>query len=146
MGWAVFLIGCVVTIPVGWALFTRPRADRFLSAVGLVLLAPTIWAAALGLRIGPCDTPICVTHKQQDLLLFAVAGLVLLAVGLVLVAAIRPIPGAAVLTLAAVLVAVSTWKIDKVTTIMFGLLAATVLAYTVLGLLPNRPEPGYPTG
>ena len=148
MGWVVFLFGCLVTIPVGWALFTRPRADRFLSAVGLVMLAPIIWAAGLGLRIGPCDTPTCVTHQQQNLLLFAVGALVVVAIGLVAVAMTRPLPAAALLIVGGVLAMVSTWKVDRVTTIMFVLLTAVVVAYLMLALLPNRrpAEPGYPTG
>ena len=145
MGWAVFFIGCLVTIPVGWVLFARTKADRLLSVIGLVLIPPTVWSAALGLQIGPCGTPDCVTNNQQDLLVFAVAGLVLIALALVAVATLRTIPGAALMILGSVLDMVSTWKVDRVTTIMFGILAASLAAYLVLALLPNRPEPGYPT-
>jgi hypothetical protein len=141
MGWVVFLFGCFVTIPAGWFLFTRTRSDRFLTALGLVLLPPTIWSAGLGLQIGPCDTPTCVTQKQQDLLIFAVAGLVVLIGALVLLALRRAIPGAVLIVLTCVLNMVATWKVDKVTTIMFGLLAAAAVAYLALSLVPNRTEP-----
>jgi len=140
MGWVVFLFGCFVTIPVGWFLFTRTRSDRFLTAVGLVLLPPTIWSAGLGLQIGPCDTPTCVTHKQQDLLIFAVAGLVVLIAALVVLALLRAIPGAALIILACVLNMVATWKVDTVTTIMFALLGIGVGLYFALSLLPTRQE------
>jgi hypothetical protein len=138
MGWVVFILGFLIVIPVGWFLFTRARADRFLTAVGLVLIPPTIWAAAIGLQIGPCDTPECVTNKQQDLLMFAVAGLVVLALALAAVATLRTLPAAGLMILAPVLDMVSTWKIDRVTTIMFFILAAVVVAYVVFGLLPRR--------
>jgi hypothetical protein len=141
MGWVVFLFGCFVTIPAGWFLFTRTRSDRFLTALGLVLLPPTIWSAGLGLQIGPCDTPTCVTQKQQDLLIFAVAGLVVLIGALVLLGLRRAIPGAVLIVLTCVLNMVATWKVDKVTTIMFGLLAAAAVAYLALSLVPNRTEP-----
>src|SRR3954468_11175613 len=144
MGWAVFLIGCAVVVPIGWVLFTRTRADRFLTVVSLVLLAPTIWSAALGLSIGPCDTPTCVTNKQHDLLIFAVAGLVVLLLAMVAIGLLRTIPGAALLILAVVLDMVSTWNVDRVTTIMFGILAGAVAAYVVFGILPSRrPQPDY---
>jgi hypothetical protein len=140
MGWVVFLFGCLVTIPVGWFLFARTRADRFLTAVGLVLLAPTIWSAGLGLQIGPCDTPDCVTTKQQDLLIFAVAALVVLIAAFVVIAMRHAIPGALLLILSCVLNMVATWKVDRVTTIMFFILGAGLAAYFVLSLLPNRAE------
>ena len=142
MGWVVFIAGCLVTIPIGWLLFARTRGDRFLTALGLVLLPPTIWSAALGLQIGPCDTPTCVTSKQQDLLIFAVAALVVLAVALVAVGTMRAIPAAVLMTLACVLNMVATWKVDRVTTIMFFILGAGVAFYLALSLLPNRAEPG----
>jgi hypothetical protein len=135
----------VVTIPVGWVLFARTRADRFLSAMGLVLLAPTIWSAALGLQIGPCGTPTCVSHTQKNLLILAVAGLVVLALALVALAMMRTVPGAALLLLSCLLTLVGTWKSDRVATIMFAILAASIAAYFVLALLPNKPSPGYPT-
>ena len=140
MGWVVFLFGCFVTIPVGWFLFTRTRGDRFLTAIGLVLLPPTIWSAGLGLQIGPCDTPKCVTNQQQNLLIFAAIGLVVLIAALVAVATRRAIPGALMLVLACVLNMVATWKVDRVTTIMFAILGAAVVAYFALSLLPNRAE------
>lgn len=141
MGWAVFIFGFVVTVPVGWFLFSRTRGDRFLCAMGLVLLAPTIWAAGLGLRLGPCDTPTCVTHKQQDLLIFAVGALVVLIAAFVLLAMRQAIPGAALITLTCVLNMVAVWKVDKVMTIMFAILAVSTVLYFALSLLPNRPEP-----
>jgi hypothetical protein len=141
MGWVVFIVGCLVTIPIGWLLFARTRGDRFLTAVGLILLPPTIWSAALGLQIGPCDTPTCVTSKQQDLLIFAVAALVVLALALVAVGMMRAVPAAVLMALACVLNMVATWKIDKVTTILFVILGASVVLYLALSLLPNRPEP-----
>ena len=141
MGWVVFLFGCLVTIPVGWLLFSRTRGDRFLSAVGLVVLPPTIWSAGLGLSIGPCDTPKCVTTHQQNLLMFAVAGLIVLIGALVAIALLRTVPGAVLMILACVLNMVAVWKVDKVTTIMFALLGIAVGLYFALSLLPNRPEP-----
>ena len=141
MGWAVFIFGVVVTIPVGWFLFSRTRGDRFLCAMGLVLLTPTIWAAGLGLQLGPCDTPTCVTHKQHDLLIFAVAALVILIAALVVIAMRQAIPGALLITLCCVLNMVAAWKVDKVMTIMFAILAASTVSYFALSLLPNRPEP-----
>ena len=138
MGWVVFILGFLIVIPIGWALFTRMRADRFLSVVGLVLLPPTIWSAAIGLSIGPCNTPGCVTNKQQDLLMFAVAGLVLLLLALAAVATMRALPAAVLMILASVLDMVSTWKIDRVTTIMFAVIAVVAAAYLVFGLLPKR--------
>jgi uncharacterized protein YacL len=140
MGWVVFLFGCLITIPVGWFLFARTRSDRFLCAVGLVLIPPTIWSAALGLSIGPCDTPKCVTDHQQNLLMFAVAGLVVLIGALVAVVLGRAIPGAALMILACILNMVATWKVDRVTTIMFGILGGAVILYLALSLVPNRPE------
>jgi hypothetical protein len=141
MGWVVFIVGCLVTIPIGWVLFARTRGDRFLTALGLILVPPTIWSAALGLQIGPCDTPTCVTSKQQDLLIFAVAALVVLALALVAVGMMRAVPAAVLMALACVLNMVATWKIDKVTTILFAILGASVVLYFALSLLPNRPEP-----
>jgi hypothetical protein len=141
MGWAVFIFGFVVTIPVGWFLFSRTRGDRFLCAMGLVLLAPTIWSAGLGLRLGPCDTPECVTHKQQDLLIFAVAALVVLIAAFVVIAMRQAIAGAVLVTLSCVLNMVAVWKVDKVMTIMFAILAVSTVLYFALSLLPNRPEP-----
>ena len=141
MGWVVFIVGCLVTIPIGWLLFARTRGDRFLTALGLILVPPTIWSAALGLQIGPCDTPTCVTSKQQDLLIFAVAALVVLALALVAVGMMRAVPAAVLMALACVLNMVATWKIDKVTTILFVILGASVVLYLALSLLPNRPEP-----
>jgi hypothetical protein len=141
MGWVVFIVGCLVTIPIGWLLFARTRGDRFLTALGLILVPPTIWSAALGLQIGPCDTPTCVTSKQQDLLIFAVAALVVLALALVAVGMMRAVPAAVLMALACVLNMVATWKIDKVTTILFAILGASVVLYFALSLLPNRPEP-----
>ena len=142
MGWVVFIVGCLVTIPIGWLLFARTRGDRFLTALGLILVPPTIWSAALGLQIGPCDTPTCVTSKQQDLLIFAVAALVVLALALVAVGMMRAVPAAVLMALACVLNMVATWKIDKVTTILFAILGASVVLYFALSLLPNRAEPG----
>jgi hypothetical protein len=141
MGWVVFIVGCLVTIPIGWVLFARTRGDRFLTALGLILVPPTIWSAALGLQIGPCDTPTCVTSKQQDLLIFAVGALVVLALALVAVGMMRAVPAAVLMALACVLNMVATWKIDKVTTILFAILGASVVLYFALSLLPNRPEP-----
>jgi hypothetical protein len=141
MGWVVFIVGCLVTIPIGWVLFARTRGDRFLTALGLILVPPTIWSAALGLQIGPCDTPTCVTSKQQDLLIFAVGALVVLALALVAVGMMRAVPAAVLMALACVLNMVATWKIDKVTTILFAILGASVVLYCALSLLPNRPEP-----
>jgi hypothetical protein len=141
MGWVVFIVGCLVTIPIGWLLFARTRGDRFLTALGLILVPPTIWSAALGLQIGPCDTPTCVTSKQQDLLIFAVGALVVLALALVAVGMMRAVPAAVLMALACVLNMVATWKIDKVTTILFAILGASVVLYCALSLLPNRPEP-----
>jgi hypothetical protein len=148
MGWAVFAIGCLAPILAGWALFTRTRADRFLSVVGLTLVPPTVWSAALGLKIGSCKSTTCVTTSQRNLLVVAVAALVVLALALVALAVLRTIEAAFLMTLAAALALVSTWKVDRVTTIMFGILAGAVAAYLVLGLLPNRrsPEPDYPVG
>ena len=142
MGWVVFIVGCLVTIPIGWLLFARTRGDRFLTALGLILVPPTIWSAALGLQIGPCDTPTCVTSKQQDLLIFAVAALVVLAVALVAVGTMRAAPAAVLMAVACVLDMVATWKVDRVTTVMFFILGAGVVLYFALSLLPNRPEPG----
>jgi hypothetical protein len=148
MGWVVFLVGCLLTVPVGWLLFTRTSADRFLSLVGITLLPPTVWSAALGLKIGSCKSTTCVTHSQRHLLLFAVAALVVLVLALAALAVERRIAGAALMTLAPVLTAVSTWKLDRVSTVMFGILAGAVAAYLVLALLPNRasPQPGYLSG
>jgi uncharacterized membrane protein len=143
MGWVVFLFGCLVTIPVGWLLFSRTRGDRFLSAVGLVLLPPTIWSAGLGLSIGPCDTPKCVTDTQQNLLMFAVAALIVLIGSLVAVGLLRAVPGALLMILACVLDMVGVWKVDKVTTIMFALLGISVGLYFALSLLPRRADPEF---
>jgi uncharacterized membrane protein len=143
MGWVVFLFGCLVTIPVGWLLFARTRGDRFLCAVGLVMLPPTVWSAGLGLSIGPCDTPKCVTTHQQNLLMFAVAGLIVLIGALVAVGLRRPVPGALLMILACALNMVGVWKVDKVTTIMFGLLGVAVGLYFALSLLPRRADPQY---
>jgi hypothetical protein len=141
MGWAVFIFGFVVTIPVGWFLFSRTRGDRFLCAMGLVLLAPTIWSAGLGLQLGPCDTPTCVTHKQQVLLIFSVAALVVLIAAFVVIVMMQAIPGALLIALSCVLNMVGAWKLDKVMTIMFAILGVGTVAYLALSLLPNRPEP-----
>ena len=146
MGWVVFFFGCLVTIPVGWLLFSRTRADRLLSAIALVLLPPTIWSAALGLSIGPCNTGSCVTHKQHNLLALAVAALVLLVLAVVALALSHTIPAAVLMAVSSVLTLVSVVKIDTVTAIMFGLLAAAVVVYLILALLParSRPAPGLP--
>jgi hypothetical protein len=144
MGWAVFLGACAVTILAGWWLFTRTRGDRFLLVVGLVLLPPTIWAAGLGLKIGPCDSTACVTHTQRNLLVIAVAALVMLVLALVALATARVIPGAVLMILAGVLDIVATWKVDRVVTIMFAILAAAAVTYFVASLLPNRAQPGLP--
>jgi hypothetical protein len=142
MGWVVFIAGCLVTIPIGWLLFSRTRGDRLLTALGLILLPPTIWSAALGLQIGPCNTPVCVTSKQQNLLIFAVGALVVLALALAAVGTMRAVPAAALMALCCVLNMVATWKVDRVTTVMFFILGAGVVLYFALSLLPNRPEPG----
>jgi hypothetical protein len=146
MGWAVFLIACFLTIPIGWLVLTRPRADRFLAVVGLTLLVPTIWAAAIGLKIGPCDSTSCVTHTQRNLLVLAVPALVVLGLALVAIFRRLAVPAAALMTLAAILDFVATWKVDRVTTVMFGILAGAVATYLVLALLPNRASetPGFP--
>jgi hypothetical protein len=141
MGWVVFIFGCLVTIPVGWFLFSRTRGDRFLIAVALVMLPPTIWSAGLGLQIGPCDTPTCVTHTQQNLLIAAVAALVALIAAFVLVALRQAMPGAALVILTCILNMVATWKIDKVTTIMFAILGVATVLYLALSIVPNKPEP-----
>src|SRR3954452_24957730 len=99
MGWVVFIVGCLVTIPIGWLLFARTRGGRFLTAVGLILLPPTIWSAALGLQIGPCDTTTCVTGRRQDLVIFAVAALVVLALALLAVGMMRAVPAAVLMAL-----------------------------------------------
>jgi hypothetical protein len=143
MGWVVFLFGCLITIPGGWFLFARTRSDRFLAAVGLVMLPPTIWSAGLGLSIGPCDTPKCVTDTQQNLLMFAVAALVVLIGSLVAIALMRAVPGALLMLLACVLNMVAVWKVDKVTTIMFFILGASVALYFALSLLPRRADPEF---
>jgi hypothetical protein len=146
MGWAVFLIGCFITIPVGWLLLARSKADRLLSVVGLTLLPPTIWSAALGLEIGPCKVGSCVSHSEHNLLVVAVGAFVALALGLAALFVLRTLAGAALIFLAGILGVVAVFKIDKVTVVMFALLAAVAALYAVLALLPNRTstEPGFP--
>jgi hypothetical protein len=145
MGWVVFLIGVFVVVPVGWFLLARTRADRFLTVVGLTLLPPTIWSAALGLKIGPCKVGSCVSHSEHNLLVFAVAAFVVLVLALVALALLKTVPGALLMTLAGALGVVSAVKIDTVTALMFGILTAAAALYFTLALLPavrSRPEPG----
>jgi hypothetical protein len=146
MGWVVFILGCLVTIPAGWALFSHTHSDRLLSVVGLTLLPPTIWAAAIGVGIGPCKEGSCVTHTQKSLLTLAVAGLVLLVLALAALYLQQVIIGGGLMFVAAVLDVISVAKIDKVTAIGFALLAAVIAVYTVVRLVRSRPEraPDYP--
>ncbi len=146
MGWVVFIFGCLITIPIGWALFSHTRSDRLLSVMGLILLPPMIWAAAIGLGIGPCKEGSCVTHQQKNLLTLAVIGLVVLVAALVALYLQQALVGGALMFVASVLLVFSVRKIDKVTAIAFGILAAAVAVYTVLFFLRGRPEraPDYP--
>jgi hypothetical protein len=144
MGWVAFFVGCLVTIPVGWLLLSRSHADRLLSVIGLVMLPPTVWTAALGLGIGPCEVGSCVTHKQHNLLALGVAALVVLALALAALALARPIPAALLMTAANVLALVSVVKIDVITAIMYLILGGGTALYLMLALLParSRSEPG----
>jgi hypothetical protein len=147
VGWVVFIFGCLITIPIGWALFSRGDADRLLSVIGLILLPPTIWGAGIALGIGPCDEGSCVTHQQKNLLWLAVVAVVLLVVAFVLLYMQQRMIGGGVMLVAAILGLVSVTKIDKVLAIAYGLLAASIAAYVIVQWSRSRPEaqtPDYP--
>jgi hypothetical protein len=143
MGWAVFLIGCAIPVVAGWYLFAHTRADRLLTVVALTLLPPTIWAAALGLKIGPCKTGDCVSHSERNFLTIAVVGLVILVLAVVVLVLGRALIAAGLVVVSGVLGAVSVGKIDTVAMVMFVVLAASAAAYLV-ALVRNRAGAGVP--
>jgi len=146
MGWVVFIFGCLITIPVGWALFSKSNADPGLSVTGLILLPPTIWGAGIGLGIGPCKVSECVTHQQKNLLGLAVIAVILLIASFVLLFLGNRMIGGIVMFVAAVLGVFSTAKIDKVLAISYGLMAATVATLVIVQWSRSRPEraPDFP--
>ena len=143
MGWALFLIGCAVPIVAGWYLLAHTRADRLVTVVALILLPPTIWAAAIGLKIGPCKTGDCVSHSQRNFLTIAVIGLVILVLAVVALVLGRALIAAVLVALSGALSAVSVGKIDTVATVMFAVLAAAAATYLV-ALIRNRAGAGVP--
>jgi hypothetical protein len=104
------------------------------------------YAAAIGVGIGPCNEGSCVSHTQKNLLTFAVVALVVLVAALVALYLQQVLIGGGLMFVAAVLDVISVTKIDKVTAVAFGILAASIAAYVIALIMRNRPEraPDYP--
>jgi hypothetical protein len=146
MGWAMFLIGLALPVPIGMFLIGKRRSNLALTLLSLVALPLVLWSASLYLKIGPCGVPDCLTSSEHSQLVLSVPGIVLLVAGYVLLAIRQTWAAGAALILSFVLTAVGVAKTDRTITVTLFILAGTAIGYLAF-LYANRVDttvPDYP--
>ncbi|HEY7632803.1 MAG TPA: hypothetical protein VH817_19010 [Thermoleophilaceae bacterium] len=129
MGWVMLFVGLALPILIGSVVIGKTKADLPLTLIGLVSVPLLVWGASLGLKIGPCDVPQCMSSTQHSHYVIAIVGLVVLAGAFFLLARGQQMIGGLVLALAQLLGAYSMLKTDTASAITFLILCVSALGY-----------------
>ena len=147
MGWVFLFIGLLVPVPIAYAMIGWKGANVPLTLFGLISVPMLVWGASIGVGIGPCDVPSCVSHTEHSHLVISIAALVILAVSFVLLALHYFWPGGIALVVAELVGAYSMLKTDTPTAIamiILALLAGMYLVYRYMDELDEARVPDYP--
>jgi hypothetical protein len=143
----MLFVGLLLPIPVGYFLIGKRRASVPLTLFGLISLPLLVWGASIGVGIGPCSVPSCISHTQHSHLVITVVALVILVVAFVLLGLRYFWPGGVVLVVAELVGAYSMTKVDTPITITLIILAGLAIAYLIYRYMEELPEsrvPDYP--
>jgi hypothetical protein len=125
----MLFVGLALPILVGFVVIGKTKADRPLTLIGLVSLPLLVWGASLGLKIGPCDVPQCMSSTQHSHYVFAIAGLVVLAGAFYVLTRGQQMIGGLIVAVAQLLGAYAMLKTDTASAITFLILCAAALGY-----------------
>jgi hypothetical protein len=125
----MLFVGLALPLVVGWWALGKTKADRALVLLGLVSLPLLVWAASLGLKIGPCDVPECMSSTQHSHYIFSIIGLVVVLAGFVVLSREQRVAGGILVVIGQLLGAYSMIHTDTASLITFLILAAAAGGY-----------------